>query len=253
MVRLKSRREIDIIRTGGRIVAKALQFVENQTRAGWTTAELDRRVEELILASGARPAFKGHRGFPNCCCISVNEELVHGIPGPRVIREGDIVSVDVGVELEHYYSDAAVTVPVGRVGDEAKTLLRVTRESLDAAIAVLKPNVRLSEIGRTIQRFVESHGFSVVRQFVGHGIGRQLWEEPQVPNFWENGPSVPADRPLEKGTVIAIEPMVAVGGYEVKTLANDWTVVTCDGKLCAHFEHTVAITDTGAEVLTAEG
>jgi len=250
MVRLKSRREIDIIRRGGRIVAEALQLVENLIRAGLTTAELDRSVEELILQKGARPAFKGHRGFPNCCCISINEELVHGIPGDRVIREGDIVSVDVGVELENYYSDAAVTVPVGKVSEEARKLLRVTRESLDEAMAILRPKVRLSEIGRTIQQHVESHGFSVVRQFVGHGIGRQLWEEPQVPNFWENDSSVPADRTLEKGTVIAIEPMVTVGHHSVRTLPNNWTVVTCDGKLCAHFEHTVAIADAGAEVLT---
>jgi methionyl aminopeptidase len=252
MVRLKSRREIDIIRRGGRVVAEALKLVENLTRAGLTTAELDRHVEELILQRGGRPAFKGHRGFPNCCCISVNEELVHGIPGNRVIREGDIVSVDVGVELGHYYSDAAITVAVGKVSEEAGRLLRVTRESLEKAIAILRPRVRLSEIGRAIQQYVESHGFSVVRQFVGHGIGRQLWEEPQVPNFWEDGASVPADRALEKGTVIAIEPMVTVGHHSVKTLDNHWTVVTCDGKLCAHFEHTVAIAEAGGEVLTAE-
>jgi methionyl aminopeptidase len=250
MIRLKSPREIDIIRRGGRIVAEALQLVENLTRPGRTTGDLDREVEALILKRGGRPAFKGYRGFPNCCCISINEQLVHGIPGRRVIREGDIVSVDIGVEIEKYFSDAAITVPVGKISDETQKLLRVARKSLEKAIAILRAGVRLSEIGRTIQEYVESHGFSVVRQLVGHGIGRELWEEPQVPNFWDGGESTPPDRALEKGTVIAIEPMVNVGGCAVRTLSDNWTVVTSDGSLCAHFEHTVAITETGYEVLT---
>ena len=250
MIRLRSRREIDIIRRGGRIVAEAIQLVENLKLVGMTTAELDAQVEEFILKKGGKPAFKGYRGFPNCCCISLNEQLVHGIPSGRVILDGDIVSVDVGVELDNYFSDAATTVPAGSVGKEAKKLLRVTRESLRKVIDILKPGVKLSEIGRTIQGYVESNGFSVVRQFVGHGIGRKLWEEPQVPNFWDDGESTPADRRLAGGTVVAIEPMVNVGGYRVKTLSDKWTVVTCDGKLCAHFEHTLAITDSGADVLT---
>lgn len=250
MIRLKSRREIEIIRRGGRIVAEAIKLVENLKLVGMTTAELDARVEELILKRGGKPAFKGYHGFPNCCCISLNEELVHGIPGKRTIADGDIVSVDVGVELDNYFSDAATTVAAGSAGKEAGKLLRVTRKSLAKAIDILKPGVRLSEIGRTIQEYVESSGFSVVRQFVGHGIGRKLWEEPQVPNFWDDGESTPADTKLEKGTVVAIEPMVNAGDYRVKTLGDKWTVVTCDGKLCAHFEHTLAIREKGVDVLT---
>lgn len=250
MIRLKSRREIDIIRRGGRIVAEAIQLVENSKLAGMTTAELDTEVEKLIVARGGKPAFKGHQGFPNCCCISLNEELVHGIPGRRVIAEGDIVSVDVGVELDDYFSDAATTVAVGSVTEEVRTLMRVTQESLAKAIEVVKPGVRLSTIGRTVQNYVEAHGFSVVRQFVGHGIGRQLWEEPQVPNFWDDGDGTPTDRSLDKGTVLAIEPMVNAGDYEVNTQSDKWTVVTRDGSLCAHYEHTIAITESGADVLT---
>lgn len=251
MIRLKSRREIDIIRRAGRILAEALGLCENLARPGLTTGELDHEVEQLIIERGGEPAFKGYRGFPNCCCISINEELVHGIPGSRVLNEGDIVSVDAGVKLENYYSDAAGTFGVGEIDSEADKLLTVTRRSLKKAIEVLKPGVRLSEIGKTVQQYVESNGFSVVRQFVGHGIGRQLWEEPQVPNFWDEEGSNPTDRILEKGTVIAIEPMVNAGHYSVKTLSDNWTVVTGDGKRCAHFEHTIAITEGGHEVLTA--
>jgi len=250
MIRLKSRREIDIIRRGGRIVGEALALIETQTRAGMTTAELDAIVENLIVERGGAAAFKGHHGFPNCCCISINEQLVHGIPGDRVIAEGDIVSVDVGCKLENYFTDAATTVGVGRIDDEAEKLMKVTRRSLEKAIAVCRPGVRLSDIGRAVQTYVEGQGFSVVRQFVGHGIGRELWEEPQVPNFWDDGASTPADRKLETGTVIAIEPMVNAGGYNVKTLPDKWTVVTSDGKRCAHYEHTLAITDVGCEILT---
>jgi methionyl aminopeptidase len=251
MIRLKTRREIDAIRKGGRIVAEALGLVENLVQPGVTTAEVDRKVEELIRARGGRPAFKGHRGFPNCCCISINEQLVHGIPGPRVVKPGDIVSVDVGVELDRWFSDAAVTVSAGDPGEDAKRLMRVTKTSLDRAIAIVRPGVRLSEIGRAVQSHVESNGFGVVRAMVGHGIGRQLWEEPQVPNFWDDNSHVPDDRILERGTVIAIEPMVTMGDFEVETLSDHWTVVTRDRSLCAHYEHTVALTDAGVEVLTA--
>ncbi len=250
MIRLKTRREIDAIRKAGRIVGEALKLVENLVQSGVTTADIDRQVEELICARGARPAFKGHRGFPNCCCISVNEQLVHGIPGPRVVKAGDIVSVDVGAELDKWFSDAAVTVAAGDPGEDAKRLMRVTKASLDKAIAIVKPGVRLSDIGRTIQQYVESNGFGVVRTMVGHGIGRQLWEEPQVPNFWDEDSHVPDDRILQTGTVIAIEPMVTMGDYEVETLSDHWTVVTRDRSLCAHYEHTVALTETGVEVLT---
>jgi methionyl aminopeptidase len=249
MIKLKSRREIELIRRGGRIVAEALQLVENQTRAGMTTSELDGLIETLIVERGGIPAFKGYRGFPNAACISLNEELVHGIPSDRVIVEGDVVSVDVGVEMEHYFADAAVTVGVGKIGTEAQELIDVTRESLEKAIAVLHAGARLSEIARAVQQHVESNGFSVVRQYVGHGIGRQLWEDPQVPNFWDDGSSG-EDRALDKGTVIALEPMVNAGTWKVKTLGDRWTVVTRDGRLSAHFEHTVAITRDGCEVLT---
>ena len=251
MIRLKTRREIDAIRKGGRIVAEALGLVENLVQPGVTTAEIDRKVEELIRSRGGRPAFKGHRGFPNCCCISINEQLVHGIPGPRVVKPGDIVSVDVGVELDRWFTDAAVTVSAGDPGEDAKRLMRVTKTSLDKAIEIVRPGVRLSEIGRAVQGYVESNGFGVVRAMVGHGIGRQLWEEPQVPNFWDDNSHVPDDRVLERGTVIAIEPMVTMGDFEVETLSDHWTVVTRDRSLCAHYEHTVALTDAGVEVLTA--
>jgi methionyl aminopeptidase len=249
MIKLKSRREIELIRRGGRIVAESLKLVENRTRAGMTTAELDGLIEKLIVDRGGVPAFKGYRGFPNAACISLNEELVHGIPSDRVIVEGDIVSVDVGVEMEHYFADAAVTVGVGRISEEAHRLTEVTRESLEKAIAVVHAGVRLSEIGRAVQEHVESNGFSVVRQYVGHGIGRELWEDPQVPNFWDDD-SPGEDRVLDRGTVIAIEPMVNAGTWKVKTLGDRWTVVTRDGRLSAHFEHTVAVTDDGCDVLT---
>lgn len=251
MIRLKTRREIDVIRRSGRITAEALKLVENIVRPGLTTAEVDRQVEDFIRSRGGRPAFKGYRGFPCCCCISVNEQLVHGIPGPRVIKPGDLVSVDVGVEIEKFFSDAAVTVSAGPADELGQKLMRVTKESLDRAIAVVRPGVRLSTIGRAVQDHVEAAGFGVVRQMVGHGVGRQIWEEPQVPNFWDDKAGGPDDRALEKGTVIAIEPMVTAGDYEVETLSDHWTVVTRDRSLCAHFEHTVAITDDGVEVLTA--
>jgi methionyl aminopeptidase len=252
MIRLKSRREIDIIRRAGRILAQALKLVENAARPGMTTLELDKVAEDHILAHDGECAFKGYHGFPNCCCISINEELVHGIPGRRKLANGDLVSVDIGVKLENYYSDAAVSFGVGEISDEAHKLLDVTRASLERAIAVVRPGVRLSEIGHAVQDYVEAKGFSVVRQFVGHGIGRELWEEPQVPNFWDDGSQSPADSELEKGTVIAIEPMVNAGTHVVRTLSDNWTVVTKDGRLCAHFEHTVAITSDGFEVLTTD-
>ena len=246
MIKLKSRREIELIRRGGRIVAETLQLVENQTRAGMTTAELDALIEQLIVDRGGIPAFKGYRSFPNAACVSINEELVHGIPGDRVVAEGDIVSVDVGVEIENYFADGAVTVGVGKISNEAQKLIDVTRESLEHAVAVLRSGVRLSEIARAVQQHVESNGFSVVRQYVGHGVGRQLWEDPHVPNFWDDGD----DCSLARGTVIAIEPMVNAGSWKVKTLDDRWTVVTRDGRLSAHFEHTVAVTDDGCDVLT---
>ncbi len=249
MIPLKSQREIDIMRRGGKVLAQAIELVEKLTEPGRTTLEIDSRIDEFVRDNGGTPTFKGYHGFPNCCCISINEQLVHGIPGDRVIRNGDIVSYDIGITLDNYITDSATTVAVGEVSDEAHRLVEVTRTSLDKAIAVVRPGVRLSEIGRAVQTYVEANGFSVVRKFVGHGVGRNLWEEPQIPNFWDGG-SDHDDRSLPKGAVIAIEPMVNAGTPDVKTLPDKWTVVTKDGKLCAHFEHTMAITEDGCEVLT---
>jgi len=203
-------------------------------------------AEEYIKRHGGIPAFKGYRGYPRSLCVSVNEEVVHGIPGKRRLKEGDIVSLDLGVLMDGYYGDAAITVPVGKVSELAKKLIKVTEEALYRGIEMARPGNRLSDISHAIQTHVEKAGFSVVREFVGHGIGKQLHEEPQVPNF---GPPNRGPR-LEPGMVLAIEPMVNTGTWEVRILPNGWTVVTADGGLSAHFEHTVAITDNGPEILS---
>jgi len=203
-------------------------------------------AEEYIKRHGGIPAFKGYRGYPRSLCVSVNEEVVHGIPGKRKLKEGDIVSLDLGVLMDGYYGDAAITVPVGKVSELAKKLIKVTEEALYRGIEMARPGNRLSDISHAIQTHVEKAGFSVVREFVGHGIGKQLHEEPQVPNF---GPPNRGPR-LEPGMVLAIEPMVNTGTWEVRILPNGWTVVTADGGLSAHFEHTVAITDNGPEILS---
>jgi methionyl aminopeptidase len=253
---LKSAREIELIRQAGRVAAEALRLVAQNVRPGVTTGELDRLAEAHIRSRGAEPAFKGYRMagirdcFPSSICASVNEEVVHGIPGGRRLKEGDILSVDVGTRLNRYYGDLAATIPVGQVSPRAGELLETTRGALLAAIAAIRPDMPLAELARIIQTHAESRGFSVVREFVGHGIGRKMHEDPQVPNFV--GPDSPAgDTRLSVGTVIAIEPMVNEGGSEVRRTENGWTVVTCDGKLSAHFEHSVAVTESGADVLTA--
>jgi methionyl aminopeptidase len=213
---------------------------------GITTKELDRVAEEYILLKGARPAFKGYRGFPATLCISVNEEVVHGIPSQRRLKEGDIVSLDVGANFVGYFGDAAITLPVGEVDPKAERLLEVTEKALYIGIEKAKVGNRLFDISYAIQSWVESHGFSVVRDFVGHGIGRDLHEEPQIPNF-----GIPHQGPrLEKGMVFALEPMVNEGTSAVRVLSDGWTVVTIDGKRSAHFEHTIAITEDGAEILS---
>jgi len=215
---------------------------------GVTTLELDQVAERLTRDGGAVPAFKGYRGFPGTLCVSVNDEVVHGIPSAsRVLQVGDIVSIDMGAKLGGYYGDSAVTVPVGAVSDGALALLRVTRESLEKAIAEVKVGGKLSDIGHAVQSWVEAHGYSVVREFVGHGIGESLHEEPQIPNYGKpgRGPT------LAEGMVLAIEPMVAMGKPETKVLKDGWTAVTRDGSLAAHFEHTVAVTKDGPLVLTA--
>jgi methionyl aminopeptidase len=246
MIIIKSSREIEQLKRSNAIVAEVFEKLKGMIHPGVTTKELDEVAEEYILLKGARPAFKGYRGFPATLCISINEEVVHGIPSQRQLKEGDIVSLDVGVNFVGYFGDAAITLPVGEIDPEAKRLLEVTEKALTIGIEKAKIGNRLFDISFAIQRWVESHGFSVVRDFVGHGIGRDLHEEPQVPNF-----GAPHQGPrLEKGMVFALEPMVNEGTYEVRILSDGWTVVTADGKRSAHFEHTIAITDDGAEILS---
>ena len=247
MVILKSSWEIDLIRKSGRIVAEALARLTKLVEPGITTLDLDRLAEEYILKRGAKPAFKGYRGYPYSLCASVNEQVVHALPSERKLKEGDIISLDLGSIVDGYYGDAAVTVPVGQVSDEANRLIAVTEESLRRAIDAVQPGRRLSDISHAVQAAVEAEGFSVVRLFVGHGIGRSLHEEPQIPNF---GP--PGHGPvLKTGMVLAIEPMVNAGSPDVMILEDRWTAVTCDGSLSAHFEHTLALTENGTEVLTS--
>jgi methionyl aminopeptidase len=248
MIELKTKREIEIVRNNGRILAKTLKVLEQKIHPGIKTKELDRLAEDFIKKQGAYPAFKGYRGFPASVCVSVNEEVVHGIPGERIIQEGEIVSVDVGVFKDGYYADAAYTYPVGEVSTEAQRLIWVTQEALRGAIQSVKEGRYLSDISFAIQSFVEENGFSVVRDLVGHGIGKKMHEEPQIPNFGTPGQGVT----LKKGMVLAIEPMVNAGSYEIYTKDDQWTIVTRDGSLSAHFEHTLAVTENGAKVLTLD-
>ena len=246
MIIIKSPREIEQLKRSNAIVAEVFEKLKGMIAPGVTTQELDQVAEEYILSKGGRPAFKGYRGFPATLCISINEEVVHGIPSQRRLKEGDIISLDVGVNFSGYYGDAAITFPVGEVDPEAKRLVEVTEKALTIGIEKAKIGNRLFDISYAIQRWVESHGFSVVRDFVGHGIGKDLHEEPQIPNF-----GAPHQGPrLEKGMVFALEPMVNEGTYEVRVLSDGWTVVTADGKRSAHFEHTLAITNDEAEILS---
>lgn len=238
--------EIEKLFAANQIVARALDMAEELILPGVRTRDLDRAVEEFILDSGARPSFKGYRGFPAASCISVNEEIVHGIPGSRRLADGDIVGVDIGVELNGYYGDAARSWPVGEVSDEAERLLEVTRGALEAGIEAMKVDARLSDISAAIQTLVEDAGYSVVRSFVGHGIGTSPHEDPQVPNFGRPG----RGPILRSGMVLAIEPMVNVGRSDTRVLDDGWTAVTLDGSLSAHFEHSVALTESGARVLS---
>jgi methionyl aminopeptidase len=244
----RSAAEIERMRAANHLVANVLAQLEAAVAPGVTTADLDALAERLVRQAGAEPAFKGYRGYPATLCASVNDEVVHGIPSPgRALRGGDIISLDIGVRLGGFYGDAAVTVAVGDIGDETRDLLRVTSEALGRAIEQAKVGGRLSDIGHAVQAWVEAHGFSVVREFVGHGIGEKLHEEPQVPNYGQPG----RGPKLVEGMVLAIEPMVAMGRPEVKVLADGWTAVTRDGSLAAHFEHTVAVTAAGPLVLSA--
>jgi len=250
MVYLRDRREIDAIRAAARLVAQTLEMLGREVQPGVTTAALDRLAESFIRDHGGRPAFKGYRGFPASICPSVNEEVVHAIPGSRRLQAGDVIGVDVGVEMNGYYGDSARTFAVGEVSAEATRLMQVTREALMAGIERARGGNRVGDISHAIQTHVESNGFSIVRSLVGHGIGREMHEEPQVPNF---GPPERGPR-LMIGQVLAIEPMVNAGGPEVVTQPDGWTVVTKDGSLSAHFEHTIAVGPNGPEILSvAEG
>jgi methionyl aminopeptidase len=243
----RSAAEIDRMRAANRLVTDVLQALEAAAAPGVSTADLDRLAERLVRDGGAEPAFKGYRGFPATLCASINDEVIHGIPSPtRVLRDGDIISLDVGVKLGGYYGDSAVTVPIGEIPERTATLLRVTREALERGILQARAGGRLSDVSHAIQRWVESHGFSVVREFVGHGIGEKLHEEPQIPNYGEPG----RGPRLAEGMVLAIEPMVSMGRPETRVLKDGWTAVTRDGSLAAHFEHTVAVTSADPLVLT---
>jgi methionyl aminopeptidase len=246
MIICKTPREIEIMREAGKIVALTHQELEKHIRPGITTKELDEIAEAVIRKHGAIPSFKGYNGFPGSICASVNEELVHGIPGDRVLKEGDIISVDIGAQYNGYHADSAWTYPVGEIAEETKKLLEVTEKSLYIGLEEAKPGARLSNISHAIQTYVESHHFSIVREYVGHGIGQNLHEDPQIPHY---GPPNKGPR-LKPGMTLCIEPMVNAGSRYVKTLADNWTVVTVDGKMCAHFEHTIAITENGYEILT---
>lgn len=246
MIKLKTKDEVEIMRRAGRVVARTLDMVGEEIRPGMTTLELDALVEDFIRSEGAVPAFKGYQGFPGSACVSIDDEVVHGIPGSREIKEGDIVSVDVGSIVDGFHGDSARTFAVGETSEQKRQLMDCTLKSLMSAIDKARNGNRLGEVSAAVQKIVEDQGYGVVRRLVGHGIGRDLWEEPQVPNFGSasDGPS------LKTGMVIAIEPMVNVGTYEVKTLSDGWTTVTADGQPSAHFEHTVAITDNGPDILT---
>jgi methionyl aminopeptidase len=247
MVILKSKDEIEKIRKACRIVGMVLSELETHVEPGRTTAELDQLAEKMILKLGGKPAFKGYRGFPATLCASINDEVVHGIPSQqRVLKEGDIIGLDLGAIVDGYYGDAAITVSVGSVPDETERLIRVTKESLSLGIQQVEAGKRVSDISHAIQAHVEKAGFSIVTDFVGHGIGRNLHEDPQIPNFGKPGQGPR----LKSGMTLAIEPMVNMGSGAVKILEDNWTAVTQDGKLSAHFEHTVLVGDGAAEILT---
>ena len=248
MIYIKTKEEIEKIRDSCRIAYRTVMMLGKYIKPGIKTSELNSIAEDFILKNGARPAFKGYKGYPATICTSINEEVVHGIPSDRKLKEGDIISVDIGTYRNGYYGDVAFTFPVGEVDDEKKRLMDVTRESLYKGIEKAAPGNRLSDISHAIQSYVEANGFSVVRSLVGHGIGRNLHESPEVPNYGAPG----MGPELKPGMCLAIEPMVNAGMYEVYTLDDGWTVVTLDGRPSAHFEHTVAITENGPVILTAD-
>ena len=246
---IKSKSEIELMRQAGRITAGARSIARQAVAAGVTTRQIDKLVHEFIVKSGAKPTFKGYGGFPGSACISVNDEVIHGIPGKRIIRSGDIVSLDVGATYKGFVGDCAGTFPCGEISEEAKKLIEVTRQSFFEGIKYARVGYRVSDISAAVQEYVESHGFSVVREYVGHGVGRQLHEAPEVPNYRTERRTRPDPR-LVKGMTLAIEPMVNMGGCAIRVLDDDWTVVTLDGSLSAHYENTIVITDGEPEILT---
>ena len=248
MIICKSAAEIERLRRSGRMARGLLEELQERAQPGVSTLELEKYIEKRIAQLGARSAFKGYKGYPCCLCASVNSEVIHGIPSERSLKRGDILSLDLGVVVDGYYGDSAITMPVGEIPESTQRLLRVTQEALHLAIDQARLGNRLGDVSATVQRHVEENGYSVVREFVGHGIGRQLHEEPQIPNFGQPGHG-PV---LKQGMVLAIEPMVNAGGAAVRVLADNWTAVTADGTLSAHFEHMVAVSKNGPDVLTLQ-
>lgn len=246
MIIIKTPKEIELMRAAGKITAEARSIGRQMTRPGVSTKDIDREVEKFIRKSGAKPSFLGYGGFPGSACISVNEEVIHGIPGTRIVKEGDIVSIDVGAGIGGFHGDCCGTFPAGQISEEAKKLIEVTRQSFFEGIKYAKVGYRISDIGHAIQEYVEGFGYSVVREYVGHGIGRIVHEAPEIPNYGNpgHGPR------LVKGMTLAIEPMVIMGDKEIYVLDNEWTVVTKDGSLAAHYENTICITDGEPEILT---
>lgn len=246
MIIIKNSQQIEYMKRAGKVVSDTLARIEEVIKPGITTVEIDKLAEEIILKQGAKPSFKGYSGFPASICASVNDEVVHGIPDARILQEGDIISIDCGAMLDGYHGDAARTFAVGKISLHAAKLIKVTEESFFQGVKKAIIGNRLTDISYEIQKYIENFGFSVVRDYVGHGIGRSIHEEPEIPNFGRPG----RGPKLVRGMVLAIEPMVNMGKYNVKTLQNEWTVVTDDGSLSAHYENTIAILDEGPEILT---
>lgn len=248
---IKTPREIELMRQAGKVTAGARSIARQAIKDGVSTKQIDKYVHDYIVKSGATPTFLGYCGFPASTCISVNEQVIHGIPGKRIVKNGDIVSIDVGATLNGFVGDCAGTFPVGEVSEEAKNLIEVTRQSFFEGIRFAKEGYRISDIGAAIQDYVESHGYSVVRDYVGHGVGKDMHEAPEVPNYRTDRKLIKRGDPrLVRGMTIAVEPMVIVGDYEIEILDNEWTVVSADGTLAAHYENTIAITDGEPEILT---
>lgn len=245
-INLKTSAEIKKMREGGKIAAAVLEKISNTVKTGVTVKDLDLIAEEKIRKAGAKPSFKGYKGYPTATCISINDEVVHGIPSERVLKNGDIVGIDLGVFYQGFHTDTAITIGIGKISQEAQKLIDITKKSLDSAIKEIKPGKCLGDVQFVIQKTVEEAGFGVIRDLVGHGVGRKLQESPSIPNFGKKGTGLI----LREGMTLAIEPMVSAGDWHIKVLNDGWTVVTADGSLSAHFEHTIAVTKNGCEILT---